>query len=366
MKLSSFVSAFIVAAIAKTFSAMGKYPSLISMKVPKRTASLLFALASSAKFLVAGASYPDSSSARFLRQRHHDATLKENERGFQQAALYDFVDKEDESYWYRLMQETELSMIAVPPTTKPTLLPTVKPPPAAVPTPPFIETCPEVPPEPFGSESCEEYQEGLRCDFFEFTCCGSTGPVLSCDCLEKEWSCVVASQCPEDCPPIGVPTHPPIEICPEVPPEPFGSESCEEYQEGLRCDFFEFTCCGSTGPVLSCDCLEKEWRCIVPSQCLGDCPPTAVPTPPPPIKTCPEVPPEPFGSESCEEYQEGLRCDFFEFTCCGSTGPVLSCDCLEKEWRCIVPSQCLGDCPPTAAPTVVRSRTRELKVRLYQ
>jgi hypothetical protein len=335
------------------------------MKVPKRTASLLFALASSAKFLVAGASDPDSSSARFLRQRHHDATLKENERGFQQAALYDFVDKEDESYWYRLMQETELSMIAVPPTTKPTLLPTVKPP-AAVPTPPLIETCPEVPPEPFASESCEEYQEGLRCDFFEITCCGSTGSVLSCDCLEKEWSCAVASPCPEDCPPMGVPTPPPppIETCPEVPPEPFASESCEEYQEGLLCDFFVGTCCGSTGPVLSCDCLEKEWRCTV-IHCPEDCPPTAVPTPPP-IETCPEVPPEPFGSESCEEYQEGLLCDFGKTTCCGNTGPAFSCDCLEKEWRCIVPSRCPEDCPPTAAPTVVRSRTRELKVRLYQ
>lgn len=70
-------------------------------------------------FLAAGALDPDSSSARFLLQRHDDATVKENEREAQQAALHGFVNKEDESHWNRLMQETELSMITTSPTPEP-------------------------------------------------------------------------------------------------------------------------------------------------------------------------------------------------------------------------------------------------------
>jgi hypothetical protein len=94
--------------------------------------------------------------------------------------------------------------------------------------------------------------------------------------------------------PMPVPTPSPIETCPEVPPEPFGLESCEEYQDGLSCDFGKVPCCGNTGPAFICNCLEKEWRCVIPSPCPEDCSPMPVqpteappPTPVPPTNVPP-------------------------------------------------------------------------------
>jgi hypothetical protein len=56
--------------------------------------------------------------------------------------------------------------------------------------------------------------------------------------------------------PTPVPIPPPIEICPELPPEPLEFKSYEEYQDGLSCDFGKITCCGNTGPALSCSCFK--------------------------------------------------------------------------------------------------------------
>jgi hypothetical protein len=168
------------------------------MYISKCATLFLFALATTDS-LVAGAAGEDTSSARFLRQRYDDATVKdvkmvEKEGNLKQEVKHDSLNKEDDLYWNRLMQATQLSL-ALPPTPRPPVaapapVPTeaaptevaptmVPPPPASSPTP--SPTSPAVstpgpsstggeptrePPCPPGDEDCvilfsEDYENPL-------------------------------------------------------------------------------------------------------------------------------------------------------------------------------------------------------------
>ena len=147
----------------------------------------------------------------------------------------------------------------------------------------LLEVCPLNP--TFGQ--CNEYKEGLHCDFeYVYKGCSwntlQCSPAIQCLCSDGQWDCDIDSTKPcgvtvNGHPPGGVPwgekcdPDEPI-VAPEiiskksVCPDSFSFGSCHLFEEDLKCEYNhaykgctmdEFACV----PSITCECKKDSWKC---------------------------------------------------------------------------------------------------------